>query len=730
MTIMKVPCQEVVSSPLVSLPIPSLLTLPEDVLISIIPWVRNPMPLIRSCSYLHHLFTTLPSIRAQWLIHRYGKAHVLFYPMLVERHPALDAATVDVLLNLGARFKFQPLFEDAPLPLPTLHSLACAAVGEFKAAPVRAAEPSVDSSDLFDLWTWVIQTCGAQSLIERLVKAGADPNYLDAFAVSFALQTRNAVLLRTLLMDLGASIPVVRDRHERSSQPPHSCLRFATELVSWYPAPDILALIRRCDAQCDPGEKSGTTKRQGQKMFWQQVGRNSRTDILRLLKMKPASPDWSLDFVSACAVFVGATMGGHLPLMTEMVLSNSVPIDHSSSIALQTAVRLMRSDLLYACLSLGATIPRSAASALAIDLLSWASTDAILAFLARADDRGRTPRLHCTESFLHHLGRCGRGDVIEALVSRDVMSKGGRSGKATNSSLALTSEQATTVLVGAAGAGHLDLCRDLVTRYEGDPVGYKFAAIRAACRSVKASSAEIIGYLLAMWQVTGDDDEDEKRFARRCLAECLVEACKFVGQNKVQVVECLIEWMGPAELRRVGGRALVEALRSWQWTPARVIKNQMKKAAKDTEGEYGVLLVLVGGRSDDRAISTVCIPGQVKTCADDGRIWSIWLPTHMIKEDAEELAHGIEHLIQRAGFQAFVQDLGAGTRSPRTLWDALHSRQILIPSRVCWCTACAAYDKRKRKTWRQWWLDLWAGAWRSEDVYNKEQKVSLVTGSA
>ncbi|KAI8817427.1 uncharacterized protein EV422DRAFT_580765 [Fimicolochytrium jonesii] len=700
-----------------------LQTLPLEVLAHLIAYLDDLEPLRLAYLPARSLIDASPSVRGRWLITKFGRAFVLFHPRVAQL-PArvFDAQTVEALMNLGAGYQYTPLFgkdgsDGRLLPIQALQALAVAATSKMEDGnmELRDLDRDPDGGPPFDIWMWAVQTAKSPSLIHRLVRSGADVNYMDSFAVTHAAKARDAAMLSKLVLELGAKIPVVgktpyrRDSSlRRSAAAVHPFAPFVNELVAWYRAGGLVRVVDQCneeyimimEARARASEREAGMMNDGdvvsatavdsnsnedtflvplptfeerpplsppliqhQKSFWHRIGRHNRFDVLRHASKRalqssspsPSTSPWHITHSSACSIFLGAATAGHLPLLTEMVLTHAVPIDHGSSLALSNAVRLMRSDMLHACLALGATVPRTSAVQLAAELVGWASTPAILAFLQRAE-MGGAKGVMTSHEFLTAVGRCGRADVVEVLVReareevlvryadfeaavrrrRGVVAVAAEGdgyavsptsaasqytrGSPHRPRLNLTPRHATTLLLGASAGGHLEFIRDLVDIHGAHPVGGKaFAAVMEACRSVKAAAPDVVEFLLCRWVATRDldsegacttDEDDDSTPSnnnnatphdQHPLQTCLLESTRFAGLDKPALISTLLTYLPPAGFIPVSAVATLEALKSWQWDVARHLSAH-------------VLAMLVAGDMGDGVVVLLTTAGYAGGC--------------------------------------------------------------------------------------------------------------------
>ncbi|KAJ3048001.1 hypothetical protein HK097_010975 [Rhizophlyctis rosea] len=578
-----------------------LLDLPDELLTFILSFTINPTPLHHTCSRLHNLFTFHPVVRATWLSCQYGRKYALFNPWLHIDHPALDAATLLILLNTGADFKYSPLWpsnpgeEDEPtsgdiiLELETKRQIAWDII-----CRVSRRQPSRRLSQLrdpFDLWCWAADRNDDISILERLVAAGADVNYRHSYAVHAAARRRRADLLTALFDTLNADIPAEQRKRveweSSSGRIGRHSITFLLELLEWAPVNLIMSVLNRFDRVVYKDHL----------VFLQYIGRHNRVDVLTSLergKSTSRSDPFVMNSDAARAIFVGAAEGGHLALLTEMVLKYSVPIDYDSSLALRLSARHVRPAMLLAVLSLNATLPSHHESRnLAIDLLSWGTPSCIVALLDRTDTRGPHPAIESSTEFLYRLGQCGRLDVLRTLQTL-------------RRSWRLDPEGTNICLIGAAAGGHVELAKELVEGFGARP---GVEALKAASGGI-ADTHEVILYLMP-----------------RCLpaletrdwGKCLIEACGIAGRGRVKVVKTLLDMGGRKMVREYGARAMVSALKTRQDGVADVVRKAMVGRAS---GERKMKLVEIVWDYDRSEGSLSGEEGAGK----DGKEWEFLVP--------------------------------------------------------------------------------------------------------
>lgn len=333
--------------------------------------------------------------------------------------------------------------------------------------------------------------------------------------------------------------------------------------------------------------------------------------------------------------------------------------------------------MLHASLHLGTTIPLSYAEKFITDLLPWASPESILLFLKRANTHSRSPKLEERESFLLAVGRYGRSDVISRLEKSKEHSGGW-----------LTPERATTVLTGAAGGGYLDLIQYLITHYSADPSGPNctFPAILAACQSLKPSSADIVTYLLTMWETLHQPDADERRYARRVLSNHLIESCKFVGRERKRLVEGLCEWIGGEEISRVGARCILEGLRSRQVGVVGVLEKYLARVVDSGCTKGGMWIILVDDLKPE--------------CGSSHHIY-IPPPPLLQQEDIQPLVTSLAHLVHKYSYRMYVQ---GGLVSDITC--SFKENGIVPGVWRCGCGVCVGRRKGGEKGFWEWVLGL------------------------
>ncbi|KAJ3046078.1 hypothetical protein HDV00_003828 [Rhizophlyctis rosea] len=598
-----------------------LLDLPDELLSLIISTTNNPTALCKSCSRFHNLFHLHATVRASWLSRRYGRDQILFYPWLHIDHPALDAATVLVLINTGGSFRYTPLFEgkqgeDASnggeiiLDVETRRQIAWDVVVNS----VKPCDPAASNlhkrlnvmKDPFDLWCWAADTNDDTSVLARLISAGADVNYRDGYAVKAAARRHRADLLVSILDSLGADIPAELrkesgwdpvDEESGADQAPkrrtrHS-LAFVMDLLSWAPVSIVLSVLDRFDR---PVHR--------EHVFLQHIGRHNRVDILTHLergkgvyRMEP----FVMGSEAACAIFVGAAEGGHLALLTEMVLKYGVPIDYDSSLALRLSARHVRPAMLLAVLSLNATLPSHHESRrLAIDLLSWGTPSCVVALLDRTDTRGPHPAIESTPEFLYRLGQCGRMDVLKALQTLRKDWK-------------MRSEEAGICLVGAAAGGHVELAKELVEVFGAEP---GLSALKAAAGSI-ADTHDVILYLMTRYVPA---------LVARDWGRLLIEACGIAGRGRAKVVKTILEMGGKPVVREWGPRGMVLALKTRQAGVAEIIR----KAMAGVKGAERHMVLVENVWDWNQSEGSLSGDDSLK----EGKSWEFFLPDGVKEMDA------------------------------------------------------------------------------------------------
>ncbi|KAJ3296861.1 hypothetical protein HK104_001103, partial [Borealophlyctis nickersoniae] len=492
-------------------------------------------------------------------------------------------------MNLGAEYLYSPLFKSFPEPAPkdpsqqhphqqtdpiTLHDIETRRQIAWDIDTDLAKRDGRQGTtwfrhrsgrvfdEPFDLWAWAADQNDHIGLLTKLVEKGADVNYRQCYAVWAAARRKRVDLVMALFETLGAEIPYypappsvalasmaqMQLQRREPGAPRVRVLQFLLDLLGWAPISVILYVLDRFESPVH-----------NDRLFLQYVGRHNRVDVLGALERRNGTnsdDEFVMTHEAACAVFVGAAEGGHMSLLTQMVLKHSVPIDYDSSLALRLSARHIRPQMVLAVLSLNGTLPSQHESrAFALDLLSWGTPACLLALLDRTDARGPHPPIESTPEFLDRLGRCGRTDVLKSLETRR---KGWKMGPA----------DAGIVLIGAAIGGHLELVQELVEVYGADPGVDKCRALVGACGSI-ADSHDVLVYLVSRCAGAGVPIDDG------LWGECLIEACGTWGRRRAKIVQMVLEVGGVGVVREYGARAMLEALRAKQEGLAEVVRKAM-----------------------------------------------------------------------------------------------------------------------------------------------------------